>query len=179
MDAERVLEQRAGRRRPVETVREAAREAGDARQAVGIGEHPLPQRDALPAGALGLPAVDELGEVERERVPVARRVGAVDLAQLALEAVVHHPGGLARGERAGVAAMILIGAREQPGEAVAVLEAEAAPGADVEHAFDLLAEGSLVPVPRLLRVDAPPVGRREGRRGRHSLPCVVRPRARP
>jgi hypothetical protein len=59
------------------------------RREVGVAEH-LVRSVVLLAWPLdGVEAVHELGEVELELVPVARRVRALHLAQLALEAGVH------------------------------------------------------------------------------------------
>ena len=58
---------------------------------VGVREDAVAQRDAARLRPLRLVAVHELREVELELVLVARRVRALHLAQLALEAGVHDP----------------------------------------------------------------------------------------
>jgi hypothetical protein len=56
---------------------------------VRVAQQPLAEARPLLARPHGLEAVHQLREVELELVPVARRVRALDLAQLALEARVH------------------------------------------------------------------------------------------
>jgi hypothetical protein len=130
----------------------AERRARRSRRSIGIAENALAQRQPVALRALRLVAVHELGEIELERVAVARRVRALHLAQLALEAGVHHRARLARVELAHVAVVALVDEAEQRRERVAVLEAHATAVADFEHARDLAREPRLVPVLRLDRV---------------------------
>ena len=121
--------------------------------AVGIAEHLVAQGDlASLLGALRLVAVHQLGEVEEVLVLVAHGVRALDLAQLALEALVHHLGGLGLGDLADVAVVAIVDEGEQRREAVAVLEAHAAAVTDLEGALDLLGERTSVPVHGFRRV---------------------------
>jgi len=82
--------------------------------------------------------VHELREVDLVLVLVAGRVRALHLAQLALEAGVHHPVRLRGGELADVAVVLLVDEVEESREAVAVLEAHAAAVAHLEDPRDLL-----------------------------------------
>ncbi len=122
--------------------------------AVGIVEDALPERARLAAGVDPAPAVDELREVELELVAVARRVRALDLAQLALEAGVHHRGHVGGVEPVHVAVAPVVEGVEQPREAVAVLEAHPAAVTDLEGAPDLSLERRRIPVARVGRVVA-------------------------
>ena len=130
----------------------------------GIVEHAHPQRLALAAPPHPAPAVDQLGEVELELVLVTRRVRALDLAELALEAGVHHRLLLRGGDLLDVAVVPLVDGLEEQREAVAVLEAHAAAVTDLEGAVDLAGQR--------LRLPSRPgrTGRRRGRRsaGRRS-----------
>ena len=88
VDAQRLLQQQAVRGVAVQPVGEAAARA--ARPAPARrGSRARARAASAPCARLLRPvAVRQLGKVDRERVGVARRVGAVDLALLALEAVV-------------------------------------------------------------------------------------------
>jgi hypothetical protein len=152
VDAQRLFEQQPVRGVAVQPVREAAAQARRQPQRVGVGEDALAQREPPDARLLRLVPVGELGEVDREGVAVAGRVGAVDLTLLALEAVVHHGGRLRPCQRAGVTPVLAVGRREQLRERVAVLETHPAAGADVEHPRRLPVQRGLVPVPRIFRV---------------------------
>jgi hypothetical protein len=72
-------------------------------QRVGVGQHALAQRHAALARLLRFMAMRQPREVDGERMRVARRVGAIDLALLALEAIIEHGSGLRRCQRARVA----------------------------------------------------------------------------
>jgi hypothetical protein len=117
-----------------------------------LAQHLLPQLPALPLPALGLVAMHELGEVQPELVALPGRVGALHLAELALEAVVHDGVPLGPREGADVAVVPVVQGLEEAREAVAVLEAHAAAVADLEGPLHLLLEQRLVPVGRLRRV---------------------------
>src|SRR6185503_15701339 len=86
VDPERLLEDDAVRPHARERVGEPEARARELRDPVGVRQQPLAQPRPPPFRALGARAVDELREVELERVTVARRVRALHLAQLALEA---------------------------------------------------------------------------------------------
>ena len=79
-------------------------------------------------------------------------VGAVDVAELALEALVDDLVLLDGREPAGVLVLVLVDVREERGEGGAELEAETAPVAQVVDAGELLADVCLVQVLRVLRV---------------------------
>ena len=159
VDAERRLHHDAVELDPVHHVRHPEAEARQGAGGVGARQDAVAQRDAAPPGALGLVAVDELREVELELVLVARGVGALHLAQLALEAGVHHAVGLAGGDLVDVALVLLVDQLEQDREAVAVLEAHAAAVTQLEGARQLLLQRLGVPVLRLFGIVGEAVGR--------------------
>ena len=164
VDPERRLHEHAVERHLVHDVGHAEAEAGHRPGRVGVREDAVAERDAPRLRPLRLVAVHELREVELVLVLVPRRVRALHLAQLALEAGVHHPVRLGGGELADVAVVLLVDEVEQDREAVAVLEAHAAAVADLEGPRDLLLQARGVPVARLLGVVGKPVGRLVGNR---------------
>jgi hypothetical protein len=158
VDADDLLHEPAVDADAVELVDQAEAGAGHRAGAVGVTQGQVAQRGPVVGSALGLVAVDELGEVELELVAVAGGVGALDLAQLALEALVHDPVLVGAGQAGDVAVVLVVDEVEQAGERVAVLEAHAAAVADLEHADDLLVEGVLVPIDGVVGVVAEALG---------------------
>jgi hypothetical protein len=158
VDAERLFEEPAVERHAVHRVGEAEARARQLRGEVRVPEQPVAQASALALPPLGLVAVDEPREVELELVAVARRVRALDLAQLALEAEVHDAVRLRRVEPLRVAVVLPVYLFVERREGVAVLEAHATSVADLEDARRLLAQRARVPVDRLGRVVREPVG---------------------
>ena len=104
-------------------------------------------------------AVDELREIQLKFVLVARRVRALHLAELALEARVHDALGVERRQLPNVAIVLVVDGAKQDGKRVAVLEAHATAVADLEDALDFFVERVFVPVFLLGRVVAQPVSR--------------------
>jgi hypothetical protein len=111
---------------------------------------PLPIAD-------GVVSMDELRKIELKLVPIAGRVRALHLAELALKACVHDPLRVERGQLADVSVMFVVDGGKQDRKRVAVLEAHAAPVADLEDALDFLVERIFVPVLVFGRVVAQPV----------------------
>ena len=183
VDPERRLQKPAVQAHPVHHVRHAEAQPRQRAGRVGVGEQAVAQRDPALPRALRLVAVDELREVELELVLLARRVRALHLAQLALEARVHHAVGLAGGDLRDVAVVLAVDQVEQHREAVAVLEAHAAAVAQLEGPRDLLRERRLVPVLRLVGIVGEPVRRlvrdRLVVRGRHGVARAARGRRLP
>src|SRR5262249_9514244 len=159
MDTQHLLEEPAGRPKPIGEVGEAEACAGEAAHTIGIAEHPVTEREAGPRGLLGGVAVDEGGEVELELVVLAASVRALDLAQLALEAEVHDAVGLRPAQAPHVARVLLVDQAEEGRERVAVLEAETTPVTDLEGALHLLGERGRIPVLGFRRVVGEAVGR--------------------
>ena len=102
--------------------------------------------------------VNQLGEIDLELVPVTWRVGALHLAQLALEAGIHDPLGIERRHFTDIAVVLVVDRREEDRKRVAVLEAHAAAMADLEDALELFAERAFVPVLVFTGVVAQPIG---------------------
>jgi hypothetical protein len=136
-------------------VRDRRGERAEATRQVGAPEglvgDLLPQRLAAVAVPHLLGAEHEAGEVE---VPLAlaRHVGAVDVAELAVEALVDHLVLLGAGEPGRVLVVVAVDGLEERGERVAELEAEPAAVAQVVDPGELLAEVGVVEVPRVERV---------------------------
>ncbi len=152
VDAQRPLHEPAVDRHPVHGVGQAEGGPGQLRGKVRIAQDPVAQGAALPLPALGLVAVDEPGEVQGEGVALAGRVGALHLAELALEAVVHDPVALILREGAHIALVLVVDEAEEAREGVAVLEAHAAAVADLEGPLHFLLEQALVPVAGVRRI---------------------------
>jgi hypothetical protein len=144
--ARHLLHEDAERADPVHEVGGAQRGPGQLGRAVRIVEDPHPQRAPLAALPDAPPAVDQLGEVELPGVLVARRVRALHLAELALEAGVHHLHRLLGRDPVGVAVVLLVDGLEEEREAVAVLEAHAAAVTDLEGALHLGVDRLRLPV---------------------------------
>jgi hypothetical protein len=84
--------------------------------------------------------MDQAGKVELELVAVARGVGTLHFAELALEAGSQDPVRLPRIDLANVAVVLPVEQVEEEGKAVAVLEAHAAAVANLEGPLDLSRE---------------------------------------
>ena len=152
MNPEQLLHQRAIERVAASEVREPGQQRADFPEAIGIAEHLVAKLNAVFPGSDRLVALHEAREVELELMPVARRVGASNLAHLAVVAEVDDVAFLLGGELTNVAVVLVVDGIEQRRERRAQIEAQPAALADVEDARDFLVEALAAPVLRLGRV---------------------------
>src|SRR5262249_31670619 len=132
MDPEHLLHHPAVRLHLAHRVGEPEAEPREAAAAVRIGEDPIAKRGLFMERVQRVPAMNQLREVDLKLVLVARRVGTLDLAQLALKAEVHHLSLLSMGEAMDVAVVALVDQLEQRRKRFAVLEAHPAAVTDLE-----------------------------------------------
>ena len=158
VDPQQLLHEPSMSRHSIHLVGHAEAGPGQLAGGVGLGQHPLPEGHAPLPGSLSVVAVHQPREVELELVLVPGGVGALHLAELALEAVVHDRLGLGLGQLADVPVVGVVDQPEELGEAVAVLEAHAAAMTDLEGPGDLHLQRRRVPVPGVAGVVAQPLG---------------------
>ena len=151
MNAERGLHQDAQQRLAVRPIGDAGREARHLAEHLGPRQHPRAQAEAARLPANGIGAQQQAREVELELVAVIRRVGALDVTELALVAGVDHAPGFCRRELPDVPLVPLDGF-EQLGERRAQVEAKPAAVADVEDPLQFLLERAGVPIDGHIRV---------------------------
>jgi hypothetical protein len=88
----------------------------------------------------------ELGKIELKLVIFARRVGTLDLTELALKACIHHFLGFLPGKRAYVPIVFVVDEFEKMREGIAVLEAHATAMTDLKCTQNLFVERLSIPV---------------------------------
>jgi hypothetical protein len=159
VDPNRLLEDPPGRAEPVRRVRHPEAQAGEPPGGIRGAEEALAEPEAVAPAVLGVVAVDQRREVQLEGVTLAPRVGALHLAELALEAGAEDPLRLRRRDAPDVPIVGPVQEREEGGEDVAVLEAQPAAVADLEGPEDLPAERGRLPVDGLVRLVGEPGGR--------------------
>ena len=98
---------------PVEDVGQSATGPGQAGRSVRVTEKALTTAHSLTSGSLGPVAVDQFGKVEEEVVVITCLIGALHLAELALEAGVKDPGRLVVGDPTDIAVVVVVDEREQ------------------------------------------------------------------
>jgi len=82
--------------------------------------------------------MNEPREIQPEFVAVAFSIWALNFAQLALEARVHHIRGFGGGEFSHIATVVIVERGKKTGKAVAVFKAEPAAMTDFKRSPDLL-----------------------------------------
>src|SRR5580704_18423810 len=135
-------------------------------------EHALTDRDAVFPGVYRPGAKNQARKIELEFMPVVRRVGTFDLAQLASVAEVDNAFLFSRGQRPNIA-VVAIDRVEQRRKRRAKIEAQAASMTDVEDALDFLVQPGAVPILRLGRIIREAVSRPRLDSLSHQLPCLV------
>tara|TARA_B100000029_G_scaffold357763_1_gene350536 strand:- start:435 stop:821 length:387 start_codon:yes stop_codon:yes gene_type:complete len=104
---------------------------------IGVSQNTVSKGGAAAAVTLGSLTMDECRKVQLELMAQVRRVGALHLAELALEARIEHLVPLSERDLAHVAIVVFVEDSEEALEAIAVLKAHAAAVTDFEDARDL------------------------------------------
>jgi hypothetical protein len=90
--------------------------------------------------------MNHFGEIKLVGMAVARCVGAIDFAKLALEAGIEDLFRFRSGYLPDIPVVLVVNEREEVGKGIAILEAEPAPVADLEDPLDFLAQAFLAPI---------------------------------
>ena len=143
--AQHRLHHGARQRLPIGPVGEPRRQPRHLSQHLRPREQPVPQRDAALLLTHGVGAHQQAREIHLELVSVVGGIRTLHVTDLALIAGVDDAIGLARGNLAHVA-VVRVNELEQFRKGRAQVEAEPAAMTDLEHTFDFLVQGGLVPI---------------------------------